>query len=284
MGNSAHPIFSLGVRALGILLRIYMRAFTYIKPVENCRTEFGALMRCNSRDFLQRRVRFFRVYEHDLTYYTLSQLRYGDLYVDIGANVGYFSLLASRCVGDSGRVISVEADPATFRALLGNLELNGCGNVSARNVAATATACSVNIRRSDLRNSGSNTVEPGAGPESIAGLPFREIVGPEISRVRFIKIDIEGSEAPVLNTILDLLPCLPDDLIIASEVSPASADYVARFATAGFRAYAIRNVYLIEYYLIREYLRRFGEDRTINMIPVDRYHPSYADYIFEREC
>ena len=75
---------------------------------------------------------------------------------------------------------------------------------------------------------------------------------------------------------------LPDDLILACEVSPASADHVADFVRAGFKAYAIQNIYKVDYYLIRSYLRRYGEDESVHMIPVIRYDPAYGDYVFER--
>lgn len=277
-----HPIFARSVRALDVLQRAYMRALAYISPISDCRTVFGSIVRCNARDFVQRRIRFFQIFEHNLTYYTMGQLREGDLYVDIGANVGYFSLLASRCVGNTGQVISVEADPVTFAALKENLELNGCLNVSARNVAATATACRIEMTRSDPHNSGCNAITLGAGEGGTEGLPFRDIVREDLGRVRFIKIDIEGSEEPILDAILEALPELPDDLVIASEVSPTSAEHVARFVAAGFRAYAMQNVYTIDYYLIRSYLRRFREDKSVHMVPVSRFDQNYRDYIFER--
>jgi FkbM family methyltransferase len=278
--TAVNPIFAHSVRALDVLQRAYMRAFGYMSPIKDCRTVFDATVRCNARDFVQRRIRFFEIFEHNLTYYTIGRLREGDIYVDIGANIGYFSLLASRCVGSGGRVISVEADPVTFKALKKNLELNGCRNVLARNIAATATACKIGITRSDPHNLGSNAITVGAG--DIEGLPFRDIVGEDIGRVRFVKIDIEGSEAPILSAILEALPELSDDLIVATEVSPSSADQVARFAAAGFRAYAMQNIYTIDYYLIRSYLRKYIEEKSVHMVPVSRYDERYRDYIFER--
>ena len=138
------------------------------------------------------------------------------------------------------------------------------------------------MTRSDPHNSGCNAITVGAGEGGIEGLPFRDIVREDLSRVRFIKIDIEGSEEPILDAILDALPDLPDDLVVASEVSPTSAEHVARFVAAGFRAYAMQNIYTIDYYLIRSYLRRFREDKSVHMVPVSRFDQNYRDYIFER--
>jgi hypothetical protein len=72
------------------------------------------------------------------------------------------------------------------------------------------------------------------------------------------------------------------DLTVAADLSAASSDYVARFVAAGLRAFILRNVYGIDYYLIRSYTRRFGEEKNVHLIRVDRYDPKHADYIFER--
>ena len=277
-----HLVFACVIRIFAVLQRVYMRAVAYLRPARDCRTVFGALVHCDASDFIQRRIRFFQIFEHNLTYYTLGRLREGDVYLDIGANIGYFSLLASRCVGDTGKVIAVEADPVTFAALRKNLELNGCRNVAPLNVAATATECWVSMERRDPHNPGANIITLTNSAGGIRGVPFCDIAGEDLARVRFIKIDIEGSEGPILEAILAVLSDLPDDLIIASEISPGSADYVARFVAAGFRAHAIQNIYTIDYYLIRAYLRRYGETTSVNMVPLDQYDPVYTDYTFER--
>jgi hypothetical protein len=131
-------------------------------------------------------------------------------------------------------------------------------------------------------NSGANSIALADGDGMVQGAPLREIIGDDIGRVRFIKIDIEGSEEPILREILGLLPVLPRDLIVASEISADSAGHVADFARAGFRAYAIQNIYSIDYYLIRSYLSQYGEDKTIHLIPVSAFDPKYRDYVFER--
>lgn len=267
---------------MDFLVRVYMRLVAYVSPVRICRTVFGARMRCRARDFIQRRIRFFGIFEHNLTYYMLGNLRAGDLVIDIGANVGYYTLLASRAVGDTGQVIAIEADPVTFARLSENLALNDCKNVIARNVAATETVCKVSIGRRDAKNSGTNFVRVAAAAGEVDGMPLKSLAGAALGRVKFIKIDIEGSEAPVLTAILDEAEQLRADLVVASEVSPESAGYVARFVAVGFRAYAMRNVYSIDYYLIRSYLRRFGEDGGVSMVAVDRYDDAYGDYLFVR--
>jgi len=274
-------LFGKGVRVLCVLQLFYIWAAGVIRPAVPCRTAFGTVMRCGTRDLIPRTIRFFGIFEPNLTYYTLRRLRACDVYVDIGAHVGYYSLLASRVVGDGGKVIAVEANPDTFAALSANLALNDSGNVEARNIAATATACRVQTRRGDPKNSGSNRIVVGAS--GVDGLPLRDILGLDLPRSHFIKIDIEGSEAPVLGQILEALDELPARLTVACEISPESAALVARFVAAGFHAYAMPNQYRIEHYLIRAYREQLGYQNEIDIRPVDSYLPGFGDYVFERD-
>jgi len=63
-------------------------------------------------------------------------LRPGMTFVDVGANIGWFSVKASRIVGQHGRVISVEPDPDNLELLRANLWRNGCTNAEVLPVAA----------------------------------------------------------------------------------------------------------------------------------------------------
>ncbi|NLS07945.1 FkbM family methyltransferase [Rhizobium sp. P32RR-XVIII] len=269
------------IKSMDVFQRIYMRLYTILSPSSEAYTVFDARMLCNSRDFVQRRIRFFGIFEHNLTHFTLSRLKQGDGYADIGANVGYYSLLASKKVGADGIVVSVEADPTTFTRLQTNLSLNDTGNVRALNVAATEEPCTISIRKGTKHNAGANAVAVDASG-TIPGLPLKRILGDDIGKINFIKIDIEGSEGPVLKSILDDVDRFPADLIVASEVSDDSSEFVEKFIRAGFRAYAISNIYTVDYYLISSYLRRIGDPSTFDIVETNRFLPGQNDYVFER--
>jgi hypothetical protein len=256
----AHPIFNGCIRAIDVLQRGYMRVLAHLSAGKDCRTGFGAVIRSGARDLQERRIRFFGVYAHNLTFYISKKLKEGDVYVEIGAGSGYFSLLASRCVGAAGRVISIEADSEVFADLTKNLERNGCRNATARNVSENETVFG----------------------HDAGGATLRDLVGDDLASVHFIKVGHRGSEEPFLRAVLRALPELPRDLTVAAEVSSRSAEHVARFVMAGFRAYAIRTVDSIDYYLIRSYLSRYDEDDAVHLVPVSCYDPRWRDYIFER--
>ncbi|SRR5579875_623238 len=277
-------LFCALIDAYDLLFRVYMRLHGYLRPVREGKTFFGAKVSCNIRDFIQRRIYFFNIYEPNLTYFFINTLRTGDLVVDVGANIGYFSLLASKLVGPSGKVISIEAAPQTFDLLRWNLERNACANVEALNVAATLNETTVEIVQRDVHNIGSNEIQISAGPKpgGVAGRPVSAIMGGEISRVRLIKIDIEGSEAPVLEDIIAHIAEFPQRLTIVVEITENSAKYVEAFRQAGFQIAGLPNNYAIGYFLVRRYLRRSDEDTFSVTVPKNNYSPKYRDYVFTR--
>src|SRR2546430_100519 len=67
-------------------------------------TCFDVSLRCKIRDLIQRFILIFGVWEPNTTAFIRRKLKPGDGFIDIGANIGYCSLLASRLVGEAGRV------------------------------------------------------------------------------------------------------------------------------------------------------------------------------------
>lgn len=83
----------------------------------------------------------------------------GAVFFDVGANLGFYSLLAARLVGTNGRVYSFEPDPDVFLLLLRNVELNGFSNVRAFQRAVWRSAGTVHFKRAD----------PGMSPDRGTG-------------------------------------------------------------------------------------------------------------------
>lgn len=136
---------------------------------------------------------------------SLALARYlgaGDTMVDVGANVGYFSVLASRAVGSEGRVIAVEPHPRLRQVLIGNLALNRCGNVTVdgRGLGARPGKAAVVASPAD---SGDTRLDLGAGPVAVTTL---DTVCRELdARPGIVKIDVQGMEADVIAGAAGLL-------------------------------------------------------------------------------
>src|SRR5262249_27771794 len=118
------------------------------------RTTFGTRIQGNAKDIIQQYIYYFGVWEPHITSWIRSSLRPGDSFIDVGANIGYYSLLASRLVGQYGSVVAIEASPKTFLELQTNLTLNKIYNVRAVNLAASDCRGKLKIFRGHEHNTG----------------------------------------------------------------------------------------------------------------------------------
>ena len=269
------------LRGIAILCRIYMRLFASVKPICRSVTSFGVVMDLDIRDFVPRRVHFFRVYEHSLTRVMEKHVRLGDSVIDVGANVGYFSLLAGSLVGPSGRVVAIEAAPVSFAKLTHNVRLNGFEDrIEMRPEAVTAAPCRVSLKIVDERNLGATKilVDDEGG---VSGLPLTEIIGDRLRSVSFIKIDVEGAEGPILEDLLERVNELAPRLVLAVEVQEKSAHFISEFVGLGFEAFVVSNPYAIEHYVSE----RFSRSRVASeLLPVDAFVPGQWDYLLLRNA
>jgi FkbM family methyltransferase len=138
-----------------------------------------------------------------------KRVKPGDCVIDVGANIGIFSLQASRLVGPAGRVYSFEPSPREFVRLLRHIELNGCDNV-----VPIASGISDSVRDEVfhlawLGNTGQNSL---FAPETVERTvrcnfcPLSTFIPPELlPRVRVIKIDVEGAEVSVLKGTAEIM-------------------------------------------------------------------------------
>jgi FkbM family methyltransferase len=218
-------------------------------------TRFGQRMAGNTRDMIQQYVYYFGLWEADLTDWIAEQLQPGDTFIDVGANIGYYSLLASTRVGATGKVVAVEASPRIFQELRANLDRNSVENVRAVNMAASDRRATLQLFRGPTYNGGETSLFQGEGfvaDVSIEASPLTEILQPaEITNARLIKLDIEGAEGAVLPSFLPFLNSSRRDLELIVEFHPqyltepgkTAADLIALVQSAGFCAYRIENDY-----------------------------------------
>jgi len=262
--------------------RIYMRGYGWIRPTTTARTIFGTRFRCDRADFIQRRLAFFGLFEPNLTYFARSVLKPGDIFIDVGANIGYYTILAATQVGPAGKVYAIEASPTTYGLLRANVALNDLQNVVAVNMAVTDTECRVRIKSVDTRNIGANKVERVDGPEAdtVPGRPLADIVDADLDKARLIKIDVEGSEHLILPAILDHLAAKQRDTIVVSEISEQNAQLIALAWSKGFTVRALRNNYTISHLLVRRFLRLTGEGEFFTITDARTYLTPMHDYIF----
>ena len=157
-------------------------------------------------------------YEVDVEAVLRRHLRPGMGMLDLGANIGVFSLLAAALVGPSGSVLAMEPNPANARLLEASRRENGFVNLTVYQAAAAANAGVLVLHSFD--SNGTVTELDGAGlltAQTVAALPVDQIVGPD-TVIDVIKIDVEGGEYGALQGAAGLITrCHP---VIVSEFSP----------------------------------------------------------------
>ena len=76
-----------------------------------------------------RNYKMHRLYEPETSKFIVKTLKKGDTFIDIGANNGYFSLMASILVGSTGKVYAFEPTPDSFKRLQTNVHVNKFKNI-----------------------------------------------------------------------------------------------------------------------------------------------------------
>lgn len=216
-------------------------------------TRFGFEISGSTEDLIQRYIYVFGVWEPNLTYWIQDRLKPGDTFVDVGANIGYFTLLAASCVGQNGWGVAIEASPSIFDLLNENLELNNIGSrVRTVNLAASDQDGTLTVYGGPSDNLGLTTMVPNHDLQietTISAKPLKDILTEgEIADARLIKIDVEGLEGPVVRGLLPILGSCRKDLEIVLEVNgqatpkgEKTADIVRQFADQGFHTYEVVN-------------------------------------------
>jgi FkbM family methyltransferase len=218
-------------------------------------TVFGSKMVGNTRDILQQYIYYFGVWEPNLTSFIRRRIAPGDTFIDVGANIGYFSLLAANLVGKSGRAVAIEPSPKLFAALCHNLARNHMQNVRAVNVAVSDRKGVSKLFKGTEYHSGLTTTIEKRGLKfecEIEAAPLNAILYPEeMQKARFIKIDVEGAEWAAVVGMGQILCSGRTDLEIMVEVDPKllanqgkrPEDLVKIFSDAGFYPYSLENDY-----------------------------------------
>lgn len=136
-------------------------------------------------------------YDWDLLNFMQAVLRPGDHYLDVGANTGLHTLLASTV---TDRLTCVEPEPRNLERLRHTLELNGLNEAVVLAVAADEREGRVALAGDDVFT----RVSDEAGAATVPAVRLDRALGPQ-ARVDLAKIDVEGAEGRVLRGLTDLM-------------------------------------------------------------------------------
>jgi FkbM family methyltransferase len=157
----------------------------------------GALVKLTHVDHLQLLLYYFGTFEPHCLDQLHRWVKKGDTFLDVGANIGLFTVEGSVATGPTGRVLSIEAAPIHAEAIREAIGLNNMMNVDIAAVAVGDATGQARLTLPQDTNFGMFTLGNVSGDDSFV-VPVRRIddilAENAIKSVDFIKMDIEGSE------------------------------------------------------------------------------------------
>lgn len=232
-------------RSLSYLLQRYVLQRRYL---DVALPEFGIDVRVNAADAMGRYLYKRHAHEPELTRFVQhhAQVRPGGVFLDIGANLGWYSLLVGKRF-PTARIHAFEPEPQNHSLLVENVRRNAATSVTVHRLAIAETAGSLPFYPHADKNLGRHSLLP------INDLPPIEVpcvrldeqlarLGVQPADVDLVKIDVEGYELPALRSAPALLAARP---VILAEFAPKymrqggldPADHLALLMDAGFTAH-----------------------------------------------
>lgn len=218
-------------RFLARLRMLLSRETTYTSP-------FGERYFINRYSYVERMIQGGD-FEKARAAYLRSRIAPNDVFLDIGANIGFFTVLASRC---GATVHAFEPDPANYRRLLRNVKLNGFGEGRMKTYpcALGDTSGRAELYRPLTDNYGRSSIVANQSPDAIrVSLRRLDDIPIPFSARCIVKIDVEGAELQVLDGALATLEKLKENSLWLVEVHVGAGVQVeavaARFRPFGYR-------------------------------------------------
>ncbi len=152
-------------------------------------------------EFIGRGLFLCGVYEEDILRPFKYLIKPGDRVIDVGANIGFFTLVAGRLCGSEGKVFSFEASPEIFEILKHNVEINEKANIVLHQCAVGDKNGEAQFHPPNRKNMGMGSLRKlEGGKERAVLVPLRRLdeLDSDLHSISLIKIDVEGAEPMVL--------------------------------------------------------------------------------------
>jgi FkbM family methyltransferase len=246
----------------------------WLCPV-TAKTFFGRNMRVHLPDLVGTKLYQYGFFEEGLTRALIEMLRPGDTFVDIGAHVGYYTVLASLLVGAEGNVVAFEPTPRTRAELTVNTA--GLGNVQIVPMAAWDATERLTLEDFGWRQSSFNSVVAArvTAKRHVTNIDVEAVAVDDWLEANtvvpaFFKIDAESAEQPVLRglnrTIEEHHPILSLEIYDYNLPGvPSSAELIRSIVEQGYDAFEHRDGKFVKHRLANSY----GYDNLIFMPPHD---------------
>ena len=136
-----------------------------------------------------------------------KHIKKNDRILDIGANIGYYTLLFASIIGSKGHVFSFEPEPKNFKILESNVKLNNFHNTTLEKLAVSNQSGNIELYLSD-EGIGQHRIHKsrfGKSSISVKMISIDDYFDNNFQKIDFIKIDVEGAEYDVLKGMKHIL-------------------------------------------------------------------------------
>jgi FkbM family methyltransferase len=192
-------------------------------------TPIGSFVLDREDSLLRPAIEVQKSWDFDVATLLQESLGPGKRFLDIGANIGYFSVLGSRLVGETGWVVAVEPDPRNLQLLRANLWRNGCSNARVLPLAADSRRGHVGLVNFPEGGAATETTRDPARYESDARVDVKDIgkiLAPTarlddliFPPIDVMKLDTQFTEHEVIDGLQETIAASPN-LLIITEFGP----------------------------------------------------------------
>jgi FkbM family methyltransferase len=255
------------IRRLGRTYRNYFYGRFYRGPIDVLQNT----MYLDPKDSMNLFIN--KIHEPYETQLISSIIKPGNVVLDIGANIGYYTLIFAKLVGQDGKVFAFEPEPANFRIIEKNVSINGYSNVILEQKAVS--------NRNEKKKLYLN--KENAGMHRIYKSQYVNVDSVEIEtvslddyfsnyrgRIDFIKMDIEGSEITALEGMQTTLQrqnnvklLVAFDSLAIREYGYKPEQYIDLIMSNGFRVYFVnsrtKDLKLVKPADLRDLIKLAGE-------------------------
>jgi FkbM family methyltransferase len=161
------------------------------------------------------------LWEPNETFWFTRMVREGDVVVDVGANVGWFTVLAAQLVGESGHVYAFEPVPENFAILEKNVRVNGFRNVTLVKKAVSNENGTLEFFIQENNPGGHSVWQKSTAKSAIdvEAVSLDSYFAGRLDQIDFVKLDTQGAEGAILNGMTGVIDA-NDDLVMSIEYWP----------------------------------------------------------------
>lgn len=206
-------------RYFGFHKRIFIPFKLFKGVTQQVKVKGGIYLSLQIDDWIQESIYFLGTYEKAELQLIKEIVKQGDVFIDLGANIGMHTLNASKLVGKNGRVICFEPFSKNFESLKKNMAINNSTNITSENLAVGETDSFIDLfyddKEMNLGMVSSSRLTEYSHNEKVKVVSLDSYLrDSSIKKVDFIKIDIEGNEYAALLGMKETLTKFHPQLLI----------------------------------------------------------------------